>query len=232
MFTKAKDAEAIRAFAQERGISRLVHFTPFNNLLGIANLNGIWARHKIEKYARAEQDQFLLDYISYNDEHRFDRRIDCVNLSIEHINHFLFRRFRDAFADQCDTWCVVEISPECLEKEGTVFTTGNAASSYVRRHGTQSGFNGLQALYAETVTSGNMRGTRTEMRTPSLREAHPTSPQAEVLFPEEIPLSLITAFVFEDDSKCARARAALEMENPGLALPPCIVRASDFEPRT
>ncbi len=230
MFTKAKDAEAIRAFARARGISRLVHFTPLNNLLGIANLRGIWARRKIAAYAQKENDDFLLDYISYNDAQRFDKRMDCVNLSIEHINHFLFWRFREKF-DLCDIWCVIEIDPACLEKEGVVFTTGNAASSYVRAHGSASGIDGLKALYADSVASGNLNGTRVDVRSASLGSAYPTNSQAEVLFPEEIPLSCIKTFVFEDEGKCARARAALELDNPGVKLPPCLVRASDFVPR-
>ncbi len=231
MFTKAKDAEAIRVFARERGISRLVHFTPLNNLLGIMNLRGILARRKIEEYARVMNDDFLLDYISYNDSHRFDKRVDCINLSIEHINHLLFRRFREKFLE-CDNWCVIEIDPICLEKDGVIFTTGNAASSYVRTHGTQSGLSGLQALYADSVVSGAVYNLHMETRSASLSPAYPTNQQAEVLFPEEIPIPLIKALVFENDQKRTLAHAALVTDNnSGIEMPPCIVRASDFAPR-
>ena len=51
----------IEDFVRIRGISRLVHFTPLNNLLGIYEIGALWAKSKIESYAKEHNDCFLLD---------------------------------------------------------------------------------------------------------------------------------------------------------------------------
>lgn len=229
MFEKSNDAKEIAAFASERGITRLVHFTPFQNLLGIFEMSGIWSRRRIGAYAKEHGDLFLLDYISWNDQQRYDNRLDCVNLSIQHINAPLLRRFREKFAE-CDLWCVLEVDPVCLQKKGVTFTVGNAASSYVKANGSACGLAGLSAAFAERVITGNSYGLREQTRA-GLAPADPTDPQAEVLFPEEIPLPLIKALVVENEEQLRRVKGAIHMNNPGIILPPLVIRPEDFKNR-
>ena len=96
--------DSIHDFIVQRGITRLVHFTPFENLLGIYNERCIMPVEMIEEQARVKNDDFLLDYIRFNDESRLDGRRDCINLSIQRINNFLFRRFKERFERSCDLW--------------------------------------------------------------------------------------------------------------------------------
>lgn len=229
MFEKSEDAEKIAQFVAERGITRLVHFTPFSNLLGIFSLQGILPRRDIEAYAKEHSDQFLLDYIAWNDQQRYDNRPDCINLSIQHANASLLRRFRQKFKE-CDLWCILEVDPACLQQKGVTFTIGNAASSYVKATGTRCGFAGLAAAFAETVTTGNCYGLKTVTRA-GLALADPTDPQSEVLFPGKIPLQWVNALVFESNDDLNRVKSALETDHPGLRLPPLVVRPEDFQDR-
>lgn len=176
----------------------------------------------IEEQARVKNDDFLLDYIRFNDESRLDGRRDCINLSIQRINNFLFRRFKERFERSCDLWCILEINPAVAEKTDVVFTIANAASSYVKRYGTKSGIEGLKAMFADSVNTGK----RTESRA-GVPENCPTSRQAEVLYPGKISTDDIHSIIVQNEEYGDRVNAALEMEkvNP---LPKIRVSPDDF----
>lgn len=227
MFKRSSEAEAISAYAKERGVSRLVHFTPFLNLLGIFTTGGIMPKDCVLEYARSHQDEDLLAYIRWNDALRLDRRTDCVNLSIQGINEPLFRRFKANFP-QGEPWCIIEIDPVCLQKDGALFAVANAAATAVRIKGTRAGLWGLKALFAESVTVSKAYGVETCRRDASMARNRSTSIQAEVLFPGTIPLSLIRGLLFETRDGAARARAMLQNEVPKAELPEIKVVPSEF----
>lgn len=217
----------IEDFVRMRGISRLVHFTPLNNLLGIYEIGALWAKSKIESYAKEHNDCFLLDYIRWNDGLRLDGRCDCINMSVQRINHALFDRFRKKFA-QCDVWCVLEFPPTLLERDGVVFTIGNAASSYVRAHGSGCGIKALKAMFADPVVVGNCYGTTMSTRG-GVPKNCPTNRQAEVMIPGAISCSEVSGIVFANEEHACRAARALHVAYPGLDLPPIRVCPADFE---
>lgn len=227
MFERSSEAGAISAYAKERGVSRLVHFTPFLNLLGIFTTGGIMPKDCVLEYARSHQDEDLLAYIRWNDALRLDRRTDCVNLSIQRINEPLLRRFKANFP-QGEPWCIIEIDPVCLQKDGVLFAVANAAATAVRIKGTRAGLLGLKALFAESVTVPKAYGVETCRRDASMARNRPTSIQAEVLFPGTIPLSLIRGLLFETCDGAARARAMLQNEVPKAELPEIKVVPSEF----
>ena len=86
MCESSPDANAIMDFVKCRGITRLVHFTPFLNLCGMFNRGGIWPRAKLEDYNKENPDEDMMAYINWNDKLRLDGRNDCINLSIQRIN--------------------------------------------------------------------------------------------------------------------------------------------------
>ncbi|MGN0827278.1 MAG: DarT ssDNA thymidine ADP-ribosyltransferase family protein [Kiritimatiellia bacterium] len=219
------DAQAIAAFAQERGITRLVHFTPLMNLCGIYNLHGLKPRRQIIEYAQAHEDKSILDYIKWNDSDRHDGRLDCINLSIQRINTSLFHAFKRKIPNAATwTWCILEIDPVCLQHANVLFTIANAAATEVRRHGTGGGIEGLKKLFAPEVFDGKCSITRTGA-TP---KNTPTSPQAEVLYPGEIGLDLIRGLVFESTDHARQAYGMLSLECPGIQLPPLKIVPGDF----
>jgi hypothetical protein len=188
--------------ARKRGISRLIHFTPAENLIGMIGTGNILPQQELLAYARIRKDAFLLDYIRINDALRYDGRRDCINLSIQHPNAYLFRRFREQHKP-CDLWVVLTLPVECLDIPGTVFTTGNAASSHVRKHGTATGIDGFEALFSDHLISANMQGSRTLARG-VLASQYPTDIQAEVLLPAPVDLMRIVSFSVENEEHARR----------------------------
>lgn len=217
-----EDSQEIFDFIQSRGITRLVHFTPFLNLCGIFNLGGIWPRERIREYAQENPEEHLMDYIKWNDKLRLDKREDCINLSIQRINSFLFKRFKEF--PEGKPWCILEIDPVCMQGIGVSFTVANAASTWVKRCGTKKGISGLIELYADCINDGK----RVERRVNNIPMNCPTSRQAEVLYPGVISISLIKGLVFESDEDAKRARAMLRTDCPSICLPPIKVVPSDF----
>ena len=204
----ANPAEA----ARQRGVTRLAHFTPLNNLLGIVELGAIVARDRLLTLARERNDTFLLDYIAFNDRLRLDHRTGHVNLSVQHPNARLLSRFRTICP--CDVWCVLLVSPACLEAPGVLFAVGNAAARQVRQGGIASGVAGFEALFRDRQVSANQfQAYRLTRR--GLDDNLPTDPQAEILFPGEIPLRLVDGIAFEDPLSLARAQAAIRLAGDG-----------------
>lgn len=222
MFSLSIDAEAISTYAQERGVSRLVHFTPFLNLLGIFTTRAIMPKDSVVEYAKSHRDEDLLEYVTWNDSYRHDGRTNCINLSVQRINEPLFRSFKSKFS-RGNPWCILEIDPVCLQKEGVLFAVSNAASAAVRNRGTAAGIAGLKAVFSEPVVTA--RGF--VKREASMPRNWPTSVQAEVLFPGEIPLNLIRGLIFETSEGAARGQAMLSAED--MREPPEIkVVPADF----
>ena len=219
------------AFIADRGIHRLVHFSPRRNLIGMFQLGGLWARGRLIEYAKAHQDADMMAYVTWNDSVRLDGRQDCINLSVERINAFLFdvfkRKFEERFGDE-EPWCVIEINPSVMLKEGVVFTKANAASSFVRSSGTASGLAGLQSLYENKIVVPKRYKVQVDERTADLPRACPTSVQAEVMVPREIPLSDVIGLVFNDEDDMLQVKAMLGIQFPSLRLPPMRVSAEEF----
>lgn len=212
----------ISDFIRERGISRLVHFSPQRNLIGMFHLGGLWARSRLIEYAAANEDLDMMAYVTWNDSVRLDNRQDCINLSIERINPFLFevfkRKFEERFHDD-EPWCIIEIDPSVMDTEGAVFTTANAASRYVRRNGTATGLAGLVALYSEKIFVQKMYHTQVDQRYVGMPRAWTTSPQAEVMIPGVIPLDKITGVAFNSVEDMVQVKTMLEIQFPNAKMP-------------
>ena len=227
--THAIPAADLVEAARRRGVTRLAHFTPLNNLLGIVELGAIVARDRLLTLARERNDTFLLDYIAFNDRLRLDHRTGHVNLSVQHPNARLLRRFRAICP--CDVWCVLLVSPACLETPGVLFAVGNVAARQVRQGGIASGVAGFEALFRDSQLSANQfQASRLTRR--GLDDNLPTDPQAEVLFPGEIPLRLVDGIAFEDPLSLARAQAAIRLAGAvGSPVPPLIEEPDLFHER-
>ena len=161
-------------------------------------------------------------YIEWNDKLRLDGRKDCINLSIQRINSFLFARFRSF--PHGNPWCILEINPICLQHKGVLFTVANAAAKGVRLYGTHEGIAGLQKLYDNQISDGK----RIHVRADNTPANCPTSIQAEVLYPGQIGLALIDGLVFASQDDAAQAQAMLMTDCPRVNLPSIKVVPADF----
>lgn len=225
------ESSQLAAYIADRGIRRLVHFSPRRNLIGVFQMGGLWARGRLIEYANQHEDADMMAYVTWNDEVRLDGRQDCINLSVERINSYLFdvfrRKFEDRFGDD-EPWCVIEIEPSVMLMPGVMFARANAASSSVRASGTAPGLAGLMALYADRIVTPKYYGTRIDERTSDLPRSCPTSIQAEVMVPDVIPLSKVIGLVFENDDDMVQVKAMLRIQFPSTKLPPMRVNAAEF----
>jgi len=210
-----------------RKISQLVHFTTIDNLLSIFEQGKILSRERLKKLNIEAPELYLQDYLRVNDNLRIDNLNDHINLSIQHPNYYLFKRFRDSCSDWCNDWCVIALSPECIWHSETLFSTGNAASTVSKAQGIRGDIDAFCALFAEKVHSGNMRSKRVLCRD-GLADCYPTDIQAEVLVKGSISIDYISNVYFEATDVAKRSCGAIMTISPSALLPPFIVNPRFF----
>ena len=177
--------KSISKRAQERGIKHLVHFTRAENLASIFThgLRGI-------NYLRA--NNLLYDY---NDEHRFDQRLDGVSLSVMHPNSLMFYKYRKQ--GKPGAWAILLLDTEVLDRD-CLFFKENAASNSER-----------------FKSADELRGfERFEQMFEGSNFSHvPKDVQAEVICMEPIPPNLIKMVVFQNSYE-ERTAKALQLPVP------------------
>ncbi len=207
----------IRQLATSRGITRLCHFTPSNNLVHIlTNPTGVLATKHLNSEGQA--------VFNPTDTLRLDGYKEYVCCSIQYPNAWFFKKARAnniIFRD----WVVLLINACHLWQETTRFCPRNAAAArgrYVR-----SGFDAFQSLFAER-TEGF--GGNVYTRGPSHPLFLPTDEQAEILIRDSVAREDIMGIVVESAGQARReiARFQLLGEEP----PPVTVAPSFFEPRS
>ena len=234
-FERSSDADAIRSFVVQRGISRIVHFTSFPSLVAILKTGQLMSRLEMDRYRMTHPDDVICQNFHSNDEDRWDKRLECINMSIERINTRLLWTMQQRQENVGrDPWCILEVDPTCIEKAGVLFTVANAASRYVRLHGTASGIDGLAAMFADTIVSGKQTETHetetyTVTRSYKSPRNRPTDPQAEVLVPGALSIEMLDGIVFKSVSDRDYAKSKLMKDFPILREIPLKVCASDFD---
>lgn len=175
----------ISEMAQKRGVQQLVHFTRVENLSSIFShgLQGV-------NYLRA--NKLLHDY---NDEYRFDGRLNGISLSITHPNSLMLYKYRKQ--GKPGAWAILLLDIQVLEKQ-CLFFKGNAASNNERFKSTDE-------------LTGPERFE--EMFEGSSYSHVPKDIQAEVMCMEPIPPSLIKAVVFQNSYE-ERTAKALQLPVP------------------
>ena len=163
----------IRCYAQQRGIEQLLHFTRLENLPSIIQ-HGLLPRSYIRNYNIR---------CNFNDNKRLDGLEDAICLSISFPNYRLFYKFRKQYTSSA--WIILEIDPTLLWEYECIFCIHNAASSLVSRKSTEERktFEEFKKIF-EDLPDINIKRE-------NLPDSYPTSPQAEVLVTQRIPLSLI-----------------------------------------
>lgn len=207
-------AESVAA----RGVSRLCHFTPSRNLAHIiADGRGIVASQSLSTDVRA--------VFNPTDLKRLDGHQHCVCCSVEYPNAWYFRTARGKdpiFKD----WVVLIVSKDALLLPDVEFCKRNAAAGYGRH--ARVGKDGFDSMYVSDVAGA---GDRIYRRSGSHHTAVPTDQQAEVLIPNLVPLSLVTAVAVS-----SREQAVLEVERlklaalpvPRFVIAPYFYRADDL----
>ena len=155
---------------KNRNITRLVHFTPADNLESILE-NGV--------LSRLYMDENGFDYW-YTDENRLDGKLNYISNSITFPNYKMFWSKRNE--DKDTDWIVLSIDSDILvDKFDTEFYRKNAAANDPLKYKYEPTSNdALEFMFMDY-----------ENRDPYIPENYTTDPQAEVLVKDIIHPSYI-----------------------------------------
>lgn len=198
--------EAVTEVLEHRGLQHVLHFTTNHGLLGIV------ASGAIKPRAALEEDEYLEKLFVPNAQIRRDPAwAGHVSLSISRVNADFFSTSRRWHAAEDLWWCVISLDPSLLTHSGVVFCTVNNIWPAVFRG---SGSEGLEALFSDVVIG---RYDEVVERSAGMSPAWPTSVQAEVLYPGEIPTSYIRCvYVVDRLHRAAGEAQVAALDRPAL----------------
>lgn len=184
---------------ENRGITRLCHFTKAKNLPfilgnGEDSSNGIVANNFIE-------DTSFLQKI---DEQRYDQHEDYICTSVQYPNCLYFstvqnKRKKDLFRE----WVILEIDPNVIN-DTTKFCPVNAATKGGRL--IEAGEEGFESLFA-----GMVEGKRIIQRNMFRPSNLPTDIQAEVLIYESVLKDYIKGIIFPNETRAFQECVRLDL---------------------
>jgi hypothetical protein len=208
--------DAIRAEAERREISRLIHFTPLRNLVHISTSDaGLKSTKMLLEEERSEFNQQDLD--------RLDGHPDHISCTIEYPNaYYMQSKKREARGEAriFPNWVCLILAPTHLWSDSTLLCPHNAGG----RGGTRvrAGLNTFMSMFADQIDAP--KNTWIRQRHP---ECCPTDAQAEVLVHRQVPLKDVLGIVVETESQAADTYAILkQLEAPVDQLP--LTVAPDF----
>lgn len=210
---------SIEDIVSTRQINEILHFTTNRGLVGILAAKALKARSLLT------EDKYL-EHIYLNNCP--DRSKDVawhgyVNLSLTTVNWRLFGISMHKWHRQPEVyWCVMSFDPIILTHEGTYFTTTNNMYSGVLR---AKGSHGLERLFAKTIV--RWPGS-TVTRDADEKTNQPTCHQAEVLYPNEIPIEYLRTIYVEDGAHLDSVGSELDTLASAYNIR-CIVRPEIFE---
>ncbi|MBY8882721.1 DarT ssDNA thymidine ADP-ribosyltransferase family protein [Actinacidiphila acidipaludis] len=206
---------AIWGRAQQRGITRLCHFTKavgLGHILATGELRGAAVLRESAEGFRP------------TDELRLDGYLNHINCSIEYPNAWYLDRAR-AKEQYFMEWVVLALDPRLLDLPGTGFCPYNAARG--GGAGVAKGLAAFEAMFAPEVTGNFVR--RRALAHPAWA---PTDDQAEVLVPGPVSATAITAVIVESKEQAELERYRLtELLGSGAFSPPMVVAPELFDKR-
>jgi len=200
--------------ASELGITEVLHFTTEKGVLGCLRKDALLSRKRV-------QDDPDLAFIFTGVWPRRDLEwIDYVSLSLTRINRGLYAKAVKNLPELW--WGILSFDPSLLDDPGVVFTTTNNVYHEVCERG--EGVSGLEAMFKEAVPWGYLGSVkRRQSGTP---ENLPTDTQAEVLYPGELPLSLLQTIYVRTEEHRRLVLAWCDVL--GQDEPPVVVRQDLF----
>lgn len=203
---------AVVAYAAELGITEVLHFTTNKGLLGIL------ATGSVLSHDRLDYEQYIEYILTKNCP---DRTKDAdwtgyVNMSISRVNDSMLATSSEKWHATEDLWWVVlAFDASLLADPGVYFVTTN--NTYVNCLKRGTGVEGLHALFAHSVEWG-WYGYH-KRRYADMPKAWTTDPQAEVLYPGEVPVSKLRAIYVREPEHADAVRAMLAIFQQELRVP-------------
>jgi len=201
---------------QRRGISEVLHFTTNCGIVGTLATSRLLSRHRLEK------EQYLQHVLHVNAANRsesldgFDKSqdwLDYVNLSISEINRRYFEYSLKWHKDADIWWGILVFDPLVMTHKGVYFATTNNVYEHCVR---EAGNAGLEQLFQGRVQRKGDDWSASRLG----RAAHLTTcEQAEVLYPEGVPVEFLRRIYVQEDEHHDQARGWLEdFKRPGVEV--------------
>jgi hypothetical protein len=177
-----------------RGISEVLHFTTNRGIVGILASGIVLSRARLPKQA------YLKHVLKLNANQRpeaavfFDRSrnwLDYVNLSIDEVNSRFFEVSRRWHIDEDVWWGILSFDPIIMTHKGVVFTTTNNGYPLCVR---EEGLPGLERLFENSI---KCKAGWTIVRR-NRPDRLPTCEQAEVLYPQQLPITFLRRIYVRD----------------------------------
>lgn len=173
----------IKNIIKQRKIQNLTHFTKIENLESILT-KGLLSR----KY----MDRNKIKY-AFNDNERWDNKINAICLSIEFPNEFLLKRFKNKHINA--KWVIILLDIELLNNScNKYFCNKNAggASSWLDCDFSQK-FQAFESMFNDEINSKSFARSKQLY----IKEYLPTDVQAEILIEDKIQPKFIKKLIFE-----------------------------------
>lgn len=176
---------AVTQYVAQRGITEVLHFTTNRGALGVL------ASHALLSTARLPEEKYIQHILTLNCKDRLKDIdwIDYVSLSISRVNDWMFGRSEKWHEDDGVWWVVLSFDTSLLAHPDVHFVTTNNTYTDVLQRGT--GVAGLSALFAPSVKWGWYGCSK--RRYSGMPDAWTTDPQAEVLYPQKVPIEYLRA---------------------------------------
>lgn len=183
---KTITAEEIRRACTQRGIDRLYHFTPFENVSDIVSSGGLYSR---EALSTLEEKPIKPDSA------RLDGWNNWISVSVSFPNDKLFYVFRTRpDLARLAGWAVLQLNASVLWENECRYLPSNAARSD-RRVFDDNHWSSARA-FEHLFLNPQMRQ--------DIPDRFPTDPQAEVMVYEHIPTSYIQAILVPEAQAISR----------------------------
>jgi hypothetical protein len=197
--------EAIAA----REITEVLHFTTSSGLLGTLVEEQLLSHSRLPTAALLEH----ILKINCPDRSRDTAWHSYANLSISRPNGTLFTISRNKWHPNADIfWCILSFAPEIMTHPGVVFTTtNNAYDDYVERGVDVDGF---EALFTQRIRQFSSKWVT---RSKSLPLCHTTCHQAEVLYPEGVPIRYLQRVYLYSEDNYHEVQAQIGLCAPSFA---------------
>ena len=194
------DHEQVVDRARERGISEILHFTTSTGLIGILASGELLSRDQL-KEADYVHNVTLLNSPNRSRDAAWT---DYANLSVTVVNSHMLGYSVGWHENDDIWWAVLAFDVEILGHDGVQFTTTNNVYPVCKRG---EGLDAFEAMFDSLVPWG-IRGST--VRRPTDKAANLTTHfQAEVLYPQRLPLEHLRTVYVKEPQHIDEVRAIL-----------------------
>lgn len=177
-----------------RGVTRLCHFTKFQNLTHIiTSPDGVLASDAIQQ-----------DTKNVNDAARYDGELNFVCCSVQYPNSWFLQKTIQRDSDKIfKDWVVLYIDLSILEYRNTKFCPCNASKksgAYINNN-----MDAIDTIFAASVS------TFKYSRSPKMLSCCPTDGQAEILIEKGIPREYINGIAVGNEDIAERVYSILKI---------------------